>query len=91
MSNEELGPMDKILKMLAHEQDEQLSDTDITVALNTGEHITGIIESTADGVLSIRRHTGSFYDGGRRPQTYADIPRHYRMDAVIGAYYTDGS
>lgn len=66
----------------------------MTIVLQTGETITGVLEGTGDGVVSIRRLIKEPYRtvGGRAADpTYADIPRHFAISAVIGAYYTAGS
>jgi hypothetical protein len=62
----------------------------VTIVLATGEKVTGIIEGTSDGYVSITRRV----EEGRKSHTddeYADLMRHYRIRAVIGAYYTEGS
>lgn len=79
--------MEKILSMLMDEQDAALQrdlSADVTIQLATGEQVTGILETAHDNIVSIRRLTE---DGC----SYADIPRHYAIGAVVGAFYTVGS
>lgn len=79
--------MEKILAMLMNEQDAALQrdlSADVTIVLATGQEVTGILESAHDDVVSIRRLS----DDGT---SYVDIPRHYAIGAVIGAFYTEGS
>lgn len=76
--------IETILDMLSGEQHEDPEEFlgDVTLVLATGDKVTGLLESTADGVVSIRR---------RLARDLADIPRHYATSSIIGAYYTTGS
>lgn len=78
--------MAMILDFLAADQ-AQYDNLDVVVVI---DRITerGIIESTADGVLSLRRYLGR---GDQRTPEYADVPRHYSIAAVTAAYFTEGS
>jgi hypothetical protein len=77
--------MRAILQCLSNEQTGQGDEPyDVTVEFVNGTRVTGLLQGTDDdGTFGILRLTDK--------DLYADIPRHYRIDHVVGAYYTEGS
>lgn len=75
--------MEELLNQLATEQHDHENTGTVTLALSTGGYVVGIVEGVLDGVVSIRREI--------EHEVFADIPRHYALAAVVGAYYTEWS